>query len=113
MTIQTQTYTRKPFEVEAVQVTEDNQAEISEWCKGELVEFDSTSHIMVPMANGRSKPAFVGDWILWSRNNYRVYNPVAFENSFEQAKYEPKHNPDQGTLVAITPVEVELEGSRV
>lgn len=80
MTIATKTYTRKPFEVEAVQVNADNQTEVAEWCKGEVKE----GHIMVPMSNGRAKPAFFGDWILWSRNNFRVYNSVAFENCFQE-----------------------------
>jgi hypothetical protein len=36
MTLATTKYVRKPFEVEAVQVTEENLEEVAQWCHGEL-----------------------------------------------------------------------------
>jgi len=82
----TNLYVRRPFEVTAVQVTEDNLAEVADWCEGEVRETaEGTKFVKVrvyrPM-NSRQTRAFVGDWVLYSGRAYKVYTVRAFEQSF-------------------------------
>ena len=90
--IETQTYSRKSFDVQAVQVTKENLAEIAEWCGGERHHREThffagpQSFIVVPVrkpSNPRQTMAFIGDWILQINKSFRVYTPLAFERSFE------------------------------
>lgn len=83
-----ESYRRKPFEVLAVQVTEENMAEVSEWCNGEILKTGKgTPFIKVPVVRPsmvRQTRAFAGDWILYSGRGHKVYTVKAFENSFEK-----------------------------
>ena len=90
MSISPKTYSRKPFRVNAVQVTKDNLDEVAEWCKGTVedreVKDGKGVHVKVnvhrPM-NERQTKAFVGDWVLESTLGLKVYTQRAFESSFE------------------------------
>ena len=84
--IETSKFARKPFEVEAVQVTTDNLEEVATWCKGELTTEGDTKFIKVDVANfinERQTKAFVGDWVLYASNGYKVYTNKAFKKNFE------------------------------
>ena len=90
----TEKYVRKPLFVDAVQVTEDNFADIARWCFGEICNIDETPtteaqgiepakqyiHVRVHNPkNQRQTKAFVGDWILYTERGYKVYTTKAFQ----------------------------------
>jgi hypothetical protein len=98
--VETTSYTRRPFNVEAVQVTETNMGEVAKWCLGNIREEDVNGvptkyiHVRVLRAlNTRQTQAFVGDWILYAGCSYKCYKNSAFHAAFtctEDAKNEEK-----------------------
>lgn len=92
--MQTRKFTRKPFEVEAVQVTEDNYEEVAKWCQGEVVinekEGDHIKVRVLRVLNDRQTKAFIGDWVLYAGTGYKVYTANAFKNSFDPLDGEAK-----------------------
>jgi len=91
-------YVRKPLFVDAVQVTEQNFADIARWCFGEIGNIDETPvdrsadvqptkqyiHVRVHNPkNPRQTKAFVGDWILYTERGYKVYTTKAFQANFD------------------------------
>lgn len=94
MTIQTEKFERKPFFVDAIQVTEENIEDVARWCNGELQEDDNGKrfvHVRVhrPLTP-RQTQAYVGDWVLYAGRGYKVYKKQAFEKSFQSVWKEPK-----------------------
>lgn len=92
MTIEIKSYVRKPFFIEGVQVTAENMAEVSEWCKGEILTVDGNErmppkkYIRVQVQrpiNERQSKAFVGDWVLFANTGFKVYTENAFDRNFE------------------------------
>lgn len=86
--MKTRKFTRKPFEVEAVQVTAENIQDVAKWCTGEVVENapNEDIHIKVRVLRAmtpRQTQAFVGDWVLYAGTGYKVYTNKAFKNSFD------------------------------
>lgn len=91
--METQIFIRKPFDVNAVQVTPDNAAEIAEWCKGQLGQADyklmgqtvKLVAVQVP-GNGPKKgkmvDALIGSWVVEHNNNFRVYRDQQFQETF-------------------------------
>lgn len=90
------TYSRKPFVVEAIQVTQENVFEVAEWCGGEVKKSPPKSapagqtgedlYVKVKVIkaqNDRQSQAFVGDWVLRSGNNFKVYTNKAFLATFD------------------------------
>jgi hypothetical protein len=95
------TYVRKTFEIDAVQVDEDNYSDVAEWCGGELrftttellagdneqiTERESVPYVKVRVfrpLNERQTRAYVGDWVLYAGTGYKVYTRKAFEKSFD------------------------------
>jgi len=87
-------YVRKPFYIDAIQVTTENLNEVAKWCQGEVrwacrdpkgtAEKDAYVKVRVhrPL-NERQTQAFVGDWVLYAGTGYKVYTLKAFTNSFE------------------------------
>lgn len=89
--METTKFTRKPFEVEAVQVTDQNIDEVASWCQGEVITLDGVKHIKVRVLrviNERQTQAFVGDWVLYAGTGYKVYPDKAFKKSFSPANEE-------------------------
>lgn len=88
--IKTEKYSRKPFEVEAVRVTEENFNEIASWCNGTIVtsqspEGDTERYIRVDVSrplNERQTKAYVGDWLLEAFNGFKVYANGPFSRNF-------------------------------
>jgi len=94
--MKTEKFQRKPFLVDAVQVTEENMESVAQWCKGNVVSTDPgiaeqlhkpvQTWIQVetqqPM-NDRQRQAFVGDWILYANRGFKIYTPKAFDRTFE------------------------------
>lgn len=84
--VDTTTYVRKPFEVEAVQVTEENIEAVKDWCQGNL-EMDNRQYIKVRVAralNERQTKAYPGDWVLYAGTGFKVYTNKAFHKTFER-----------------------------
>lgn len=106
--VQTVTYVRKPLYVEAVQVTPENFMGVADWCQaligqkgGEAgtetrpaqgFEVDPTKHyIRIRVHNPQSKKqtmAFVGDWILYTEQGYKIYTDRAFQANFDEVTTE-------------------------
>lgn len=95
----TEKYVRKSLFVDAVQVTEENFADIARWCFGEICNIDETPvnsaedvnpskqyiHVRVHNPkNPRQTKAFVGDWILYTERGYKVYTTKAFQANFDK-----------------------------
>lgn len=92
--LKTAKYVRKPFAVEAVEVTPENIYEVAKWCKGKVKKTDlsrpgSDKYIKVDVnkpLNERQTEAHYGDWVLSAdqgRPGFKVYTPKAFLGSFE------------------------------
>jgi hypothetical protein len=90
-------YVRRPFEIDAVQVTLENMDEVAKWCSGDVrtrkaerhEQGEFTRYIKVrvyrPLDERQSK-AFVGDWVLYAGTGYKVYTNNAFETTFVEAE---------------------------
>lgn len=82
-------YARKPFQIEAVFVTEEKMMEVATWCGGIVIYNTSVQvapHIDVPVQGAlteRQSMAFAGDWVLKMGNSFKVYTDKAFQKCFE------------------------------
>jgi hypothetical protein len=97
--MQTNTYYRKPFPVQAVQVTPENLFEVASWCKGDVLvtqprsagpgNTGQKSYVKVPVVaprNPKQTMAFPGDWVLAAGNSsFKVYTNKAFNDTFDSA----------------------------
>lgn len=102
MTLKIEDYTRIPFPVKVVRVTEQNMSEVARWCSGEVhvVERHGTRTISQkyvkvdvfrPM-NDRQTMAFVGDYVLKSQDSFKVYNETAFRASFQPKRHSRRRH---------------------
>ena len=88
-------FVRKPFFVDAVEVTIENMADVAAWCGGEIKknnDAETTTYIEVnvqrPLHPNQTR-AFPGCWILRSGssgNNFKVYTNKAFKAAFDPAQ---------------------------
>ena len=94
MTVQTTTYQKNPFRVEAVQVTAENMEAVAAWCGGQInTIFDRAKntqkfYIQVDVVRPWSKRqtrGYVGDWILQAGSGFKVYQDAGFRKSFFRA----------------------------
>lgn len=99
MSVETKKYVRKPLYVDVVQVTVENLFDVSEWCQGEVRDYNDQPlesdraknvaleryiHVRVHNPkNTRQTKAYVGDFILYTERGYKVYTQKAFKNSFD------------------------------
>lgn len=106
--MKTHKFARKPFYVDAVRVSEANMEEVAEWCQGEiLVDDDEQSpthgqkYIKVkvhrPLTDDQTR-AFIGKWVLFAGTGFKVYNPKAFDKSFEKVKTLTKAQADEAGI---------------
>ncbi|QGJ88052.1 hypothetical protein SEA_AVAZAK_75 [Gordonia phage Avazak] len=100
--LKTQTFQRKPFQVEAVQITEENFEMVADWCGGSIVTVQEPSvkqllpgepkrFIQVSVTRPLTKrqtEAYVGDWILFASKGYKVYANRPFLKNFEEIPQE-------------------------
>lgn len=91
--METMTYERKPFYVQALRVTKENFEKVAEWTKGAIEEAKQGRFIRVEVQRHlyeRQTQAFVGDWILHSKvgeeDSFKVYTDTAFQKSFQLVK---------------------------
>ncbi len=83
--VTTEKYQRKPFEVDAVRVTQGNLQELAEWCGGVVREADGLLYIKVNVSypqSERQTRAFPGDWLLKSGSQFKVFLDKAFKAQF-------------------------------
>lgn len=88
--ISTATYARKPFEVEASEVTAENMDVIAKWCGGEVRVSDSgfkfiKVHVRRAL-NERQTRAYIGDYVLAAGTGFKVYTAKAFLSSFDKVE---------------------------
>lgn len=86
--MQPEKYVRKPFEIEAVQVTTENMTEVEAWCKGEIIAADDSApfikvKVFKPMGE-RQTQAYAGDWVLFFNGGFKVYLDSSFTRSFDK-----------------------------
>lgn len=100
MIIKPEKYVRKPFEVEAVEVTQENLHEVAQWCGG-TIETDTEGprgdqefvkvQVKRPLSDRQTR-AYPGDWVLLATTSdrdagpagFKVYTPKAFTTSFQK-----------------------------
>ena len=102
--IKPEKYSRKAFEVEAVEVTPQNIHEVAQWCGGEVKQSDTSKdggregfqeyikvQVKRPLSDRQTR-AYYGDWVLLAKAGagdagpagFKVYTPKAFTSSFEK-----------------------------
>lgn len=92
MKLNIQRYVRRPFEVDAVQVTAENMEAIAEWTKGTIVREDPEVEDFQPYiaidvhraANERQRRALVGDWVLKAGYGFKIFTQHSFGKSFKK-----------------------------
>lgn len=100
-------FTRRPYDVNAVQVTPDNAEEVAKWCGGTVVLGDykhSRFTIQLPIVKvpgngvnkGKQVDARIGSWIIEYKGNFRVYREKQIHEDFYQEwldgpKFEAGH----------------------
>lgn len=93
MGVATKRYIRKPLYVDAVRVTTQNFDEIAAWCEGKVDTGEVPPgsgkkkkyikvHVLQPK-NVRQTMAYVGDWLLYTNGNYKIYTNKAFKMAFD------------------------------
>lgn len=88
--LDTTKYVRKPFYIDAVQVTADNIEEVAKWAAGEVrTDNNSTNKKYIKVRvhralNDRQTKAYVGDWVLYAGTGFKVYTSKAFAAHFEK-----------------------------
>lgn len=93
--MKTEQFARKPFLIDAVQVTKDNMEEVAKWCGG-TIETETRGNrtikfIQVPVSrplNERQKHALIGDWVLYAGRSFKCYTAKAFADCFEKPSEE-------------------------
>lgn len=104
-------FVRRPFEIDAVQVTEENIEQVARWCGGEVrTNREKKRYIKVRVVrpyNSRQSEAYADDWVLYAGTGYKVYTPRAFETSFEKASSPASLFPNDNEIIA----EVALQGT--
>ena len=85
--IEVNRYVRRPFYVDAIQVTKENMQEAATWCDGTIVSTAHDQYIKVKVkrpTNHRQTTAMIGDWILVSEYGYKVFSQRNFEMKFSK-----------------------------
>lgn len=119
--VETATYIRKPFSVEAIRITQSNMNAVADWCEGSIRaagEGEAPSgknvgelYVQVRVSrpiSPRQTRAFVGDWILKSISNpggFKVYTDWAFRKDFEEVVVE-ETEANRGLAVEFTTTDV-------
>lgn len=129
----TKQYFRRPFDVNAVEVTPDNASKVAEWCGGtvEMGEYKHSKYrIQLPVVKvpgngpnkGKSVDARIGYFVVEHNGSFRVYRPKQFEETFhayveDRPYFKPGdlvRDPDnglEGTVLHVDQVLVTFGGS--
>lgn len=116
MSLLVEQYIRKPFTVNAVQVTLDNMEEVAKWCGGEIIIEKRGGRLIQYIKvdvnrplNDRQTKAFVEDWVLEAGTGYKCYSKKSFPSSFE--KYNKPHEISADEQQNLWPDQEPLFGS--
>lgn len=95
-------YARKPFYVDAIQVTAENMKAVAKWCQGTITtDGDGVDYIKVrvhrPLTEDQTK-AYIGKWVLYAGTGYKVYTAAAFEKSFAKVTTLSKEEADKAGI---------------
>src|SRR4051812_36186781 len=86
-----QAFQRRPSYVKAIQVTEENIADLAKFCNGRLKGVEANAHhsprILLPEYKegnqSRQLVAYIGDWLVQTRRQgFRSYKDEAFQKYF-------------------------------
>ncbi|AWN05947.1 hypothetical protein SEA_CRICKO_84 [Streptomyces phage CricKo] len=85
-------WTRRSFDVRAVQVTEENAGRVAAWCGGSAGKSLGERNFgkvyvgvdVVRFERLRQDKAWVGDWIVYNGDTYMVYREKAFLLTFQK-----------------------------
>jgi hypothetical protein len=99
MSLLIEQYTRKPFTIDAVQVTLDNMEEVAKWAGGEIVVEKRGERLIQfikidvnrPL-NDRQTKAFVEDWVLRAGSGFKCYSKKAFPACFVKKESSDEQN---------------------
>lgn len=116
MSIKPRQFVRKAFYVTGVQVTEDNMAEVAEWCGGTVRE-NGEGHLFIKVHTtkaiyDRQTRALPGDWVLKAGKNWKVYTNKAFEEVFEAVRKNDERTDKEETKVDGDPTSKLSEEAR-
>lgn len=112
--METQKFTRVPFEIEAVEVTPTNCEEVAKWCRGTATEADyrfmggvhKMGAVLLPKQgpnNDRVYTVLIGQWITKHNKTFRSWSKDNFEKNFRQI-VKP------GDYVLTTGTDTEFDG---
>jgi hypothetical protein len=91
-------YISKPSEVEAIQVTKENMADVAKWCAGEIVkDKEGQPFIKVKVWRAQSEKltqGYAGFWILRRGTGFKVYTDKAFKSSYTDGASIPMAESD-------------------
>lgn len=99
MSLSTKKYVRRPLHVEAVQITEENRAEVAKWCGGKVVtDKNGKTFISLEVPYARDKrqcEGHLGDWVLRATNSnsdrgVKIYTDHAFRRCFDELASSPR-----------------------
>lgn len=85
---ETTMYQRRPFDVEVVQVTEENMEAVADWCHGKIENGLPQDGAFIRVGvqrplNDRQTKAYPEDWVLFAGTGFKVYTNNAFHKTFE------------------------------
>jgi hypothetical protein len=110
-------YVRKPFHIDAVQVTAENIADIAAWAEGDVrSDSENAKYVKVRVhrpLNDRQTKAYIGDWVLYAGTGFKVYTPKAFANSFEPASTQLTFQDADNTIDIAKPKPAKREQIQV
>lgn len=103
-------FIRRPFDVNAVQVTPQNAAEVAEWCGGKVAKstyklagFDTQLDCVKVPGNGPNKgkmvEARIGSYVVEHEGNFRVFRKQQFHDTFIKRNNETPQWFQVGDLV--------------
>lgn len=91
-----ESWTRNTFDVQAIQVTDENLRQVAEWCKGEVLRtmsHNTRTYILVDNVVRRGRltqvKVFAGDWLLFANGQYKHYRNRSFELVYHR-KVDPR-----------------------
>lgn len=111
--IETGKYTRRPFVVEAANVTAENMEEIALWCKGVVVSADDGAYVKVEVENPigeRQTRAYAEDWVLYAGTGFKVYKDRAFHKTFVKADPNAKVEVPRRPIARLTKAQADNAG---
>jgi len=118
--MKTQQFIRKPYVIDAIQVTEQNIHQVATWCQGDVrtgrTAAGEGKYVKVRVhraLNERQTKAFIGDWVLYAGTGFKVYTPNAFAKSFDEVACIQDPEPEPLSPEALKELTEACEATRV